>query len=163
MHEDTSRDSETQKMKFVSQGLFREKSNTSFLSFGLMGMSRIAQTAFLFAFPTDLCNLKTKLLWHFFALYFSFHACLKKRHIIIAAFYSKEQKIKRAINDLGDLAPTPVCLFVSHRPKNMSLLSSLYFAFFLLPFIHFITLRHKLCVCRLTPMHMHKIHYKAPI
>lgn len=137
MHEDTSRDSETQKMKFVSQGLFREKSNTSFLSFGLMRMSRIAQTAFFFfCFPHRPLQFENKitLMTLLCSLLFFLCLCLKKRHIIIAAFYSKEQKIKRAINDLSDLAPTPVCLFVSHRPKNICHFSpaspTLHFSFY---------------------------------
>lgn len=60
---------------------WRFTSCSSFLSFTLTGMSRIAQTVFFFFFlenvPPAFCNLNTKLLcWHFFALYFSLDACV---------------------------------------------------------------------------------------
>lgn len=91
---------------------------------------------FFFCFPHRPLQFENKitLMTLLCSLLFFPCLCLKKRHIIIAAFYSKEQKIKRAINDLSDLAPTPVCLFVSHRPKNICHFSpaspTLHFSFY---------------------------------
>lgn len=131
---------------------------------------------FFVAFPTDLCNLKTKLLWwHFFALCSSFHACLKKRHIIIAAFYSKEQKKEekeQLMTSVTFLQLRFFCLSVIQQAKQrLSLLTNLsYFAFFLwlmhsssLCGVHRYTHRHKLCMCTLTLLHMCTIDCKAPI